>query len=267
MKTDQRGNPVSYDSQQAIDALDQTCDLLHAYQADPLAAVDRIVAEHPDFAMAHAFRAGMLATATDKAFEPELIKRVAAAEALLPKANDRERMHISAARAWLDGDWERAVERWGRASINYPHDLLALQLAHVGDFLLGYSQLLCDRVARVLPHWSRDVPGYGFVEGMYAFGLEEAGRLCAGRSARRRAQRSLRTGPTDGHRTAGSRSTCDGTWRCFTSMRMTRQPRCGCLTRRFLLRVLVKRLNLLTERLCCGGCHCSATTSATAGAT
>ena len=175
MKTDQRGNPVSYGSQPAIGALDHACDLLHAYQADPLAAVDKIIAEHPDFAMAHAFRAGALATATDKAFEAELIKSVQAAEALAPKANDRERMHISAARAWLDGDWERAVEQWGRASINYPRDLLALQLAHVGDFFLGHSHLLRDRVARVLPHWSLDVPGYGFVEGMYAFGLEEAG--------------------------------------------------------------------------------------------
>ena len=74
MKTDQRGNSISYGSQQAIDALDHACDLLHAYQADPLAAVDHIIAEHPDFAMAHAFRAGALATATDKAFDPELIK-------------------------------------------------------------------------------------------------------------------------------------------------------------------------------------------------
>ena len=174
-KFDKRGNPVSYGQQQAIDALDQAFDLLHAYQADPLAAVDKIIADHPDFAMAHAFRAGVLATATDKAFEAELINSVEAAEALAPKANDRERMHISAARAWLAGDWERAIELWGRASIAHPRDLLALQFAHVGDFFLGHSHMLRDRVARVLPHWSRDVPGYGFVEGMYAFGLEEAG--------------------------------------------------------------------------------------------
>ena len=174
-KSDKRGNPISYGRQEAIDALDQAFDLLHAYQADPLAAVDKIIADHPDFAMAHAFRAGVLATATDKAFEPELIKSVEAAEALAPTANDRERMHISAVRAWLDGDWERAIERWGRASIAHPRDLLALQLAHVGDFFLGHSHMLRDRVARVLPHWSRDVPGYGFVEGMHAFGLEEAG--------------------------------------------------------------------------------------------
>lgn len=174
-KVDQRGNPVSYPAQHAIDALDRAFDLLHAYQADPLAAVDEIIVQHPEFAMAHAFRAGALATATDKAFEAELIKSVEAAEALASQANDRERLHIAAGRAWLDGDWERATELWGRASIAYPRDLLALQYAHVGDFFLGYSHLLRDRVARALPHWTRDVPGYGFIKGMYAFGLEEAG--------------------------------------------------------------------------------------------
>ncbi|MBE2263906.1 MAG: tetratricopeptide repeat protein [Burkholderiaceae bacterium] len=174
-KFDQRGNPVSYGHQAAIDALDQAMDRLHAYQADPLAAVDQILVEHPDFAMAHAFRAGMLATATDKAFESELIRSLQAALALAPKANDRERMHIFATRAWLAGDWDQAVELWGRASIAWPRDLLALQLAHVGDFFLGHSHMLRDRVARVLPHWNAGVPGHGFVQGMYAFGLEESG--------------------------------------------------------------------------------------------
>lgn len=174
-KTDQHGIPVSYSSQPAIDALDAALNLMHAYQADPLAAVDAVIAEHPSFAMAHAFRAGALATATDKAFELELIKSVAAAEALAGTANDRERLHIAAVRSWLDGDWERAVEQWGAASIAYPRDLIALQFAHLGDFFLGYSHMLRDRVARVLPHWGRDIPGAGFVRGMYAFGLEEAG--------------------------------------------------------------------------------------------
>lgn len=172
---DQHGNPVSCGDSQAVDALDRACELLHAYQADPLAEADRLIARHPDFVMAHALRAGALATATDKAFEPELARSVMAAEALAGKANHREQLHIAAVRAWLDGDWARAVETWGRASISYPRDLLALQFAHVGDFFLGHSHLLRDRVARVLPHWGRDVPGRGFVQGMYAFGLEESG--------------------------------------------------------------------------------------------
>ena len=174
-KFDKRGNPVSYGSQEAIERLDRVFDMMHAYQADPLAEVDAIVAEHPDFALAHLFRAGALATATDKAFEAELLKSLNAAEGLASNANDRERLHIAACRAWLDGAWERGIEAWGRASIEYPRDLLALQYAHLGDFSLGYSHLLRDRVARVLPHWNNSVPGYGFIKGMYAFGLEEAG--------------------------------------------------------------------------------------------
>ncbi|WP_342131067.1 tetratricopeptide repeat protein [Hydrogenophaga sp. OTU3427] len=172
---DKRDNPVSYPHRPAVDALDQAFDLLHAYQADPLVAVDAVIAEHPGFAMAHAFRAGLLATATDRAFEPELIRSVVAAEALAPQANDRERGHIAAVRAWLDGDWERATEAWGRVSMACPRDLLALQFAHLGDFYLGSSCMLRDRVGRVLPRWDRGVPGYGFVLGMHAFGLEEAG--------------------------------------------------------------------------------------------
>lgn len=174
---DKRGNPVSYGSQVAIERLDHVFDLMHAYQADPLAEVDAIISDYPDFALAHAFRAGALATATDKAFEPELIKSLNAAEALANKTNERERLHIAACRAWLDGEWERATESWGRASAEYPYDLLALQYAHLGDFYLGHSHLLRDRVARVLPHWDHSIPGYGFVKGMYAFGLEESGEF------------------------------------------------------------------------------------------
>ena len=192
---DRRGNPVSYGNRQAVEALDSACELLHAYQADPLAEVDQLIARHPDFVMAHVFRAGALATATDKAFEPELVKSVMAAEALASKANHREQLHIAAVRGWLDGDWSRAVESWGRASIGYPRDLLALQFAHVGDFFLGHTHLLRDRVARVLPHWGREVPGHGFVQGMYAFGLEETGDY---EQAEARGREAAALNPQDG---------------------------------------------------------------------
>ncbi|TDF82343.1 tetratricopeptide repeat protein [Pseudomonas sp. H9] len=194
-KRDKRGNPVSYGVQEAIDALDSACDLLHAYQADPLAAADTIIAQHPDFALAHAFRAGAIATATDKAFDAELLRSLDAAEHLASQANDRERQHIHAIRAWFDGDWERAIETWGCVSIEYPRDLLALQFAHLGDFYLGYSHMLRDRVARVMPHWDSQVPGVGFVKGMYAFGLEESGDY---RQAEEQGREAVALNPQDG---------------------------------------------------------------------
>lgn len=79
--------------------------------------------------------------------------------------------------------------------MDHPRDLLALQLAHPGDFYLGYSHQLRDRIARVLQHWGRDVPGHGFVEGMYAFGLEEAGDYA---QAEARARAAVEINPQDG---------------------------------------------------------------------
>src|SRR5690606_9529117 len=57
----------------------------------------------------------------------------------------------------------------------FPRDAVALQLAHQCDFLLGQSRLLRDRIARALPHWGRNEPTFGYLQGMHAFGLEEMG--------------------------------------------------------------------------------------------
>jgi tetratricopeptide (TPR) repeat protein len=52
---------------------------------------------------------------------------------------------------------------------------------------LGQSQTLRDRVARVLPYWSDSTPGYGYVLGMHAFGLEECGDYVRAEQAGRHA--------------------------------------------------------------------------------
>jgi tetratricopeptide (TPR) repeat protein len=175
MSLDQWGNPVSGADQDALRGLEAATLKMHAYQADPIAEIEAVIAARPDCVMAHAFRAGVLATALDAAFLPEMRASLTAAEALAAQANERERGHIAALRAWSDGEIEAATEAWGRVAIAYPRDLLALQLAHIGDFALGWSQMLRDRVARTLPHWQRGEAGHGFLLGMHAFGLEESG--------------------------------------------------------------------------------------------
>ncbi len=195
MALDKWGSPVSVRNAAALRGLERAIEKLNAYQADPVAEIDAVIAEHPDFAMAHAFRAGVFATAADKTFDGELRKSLAAAEALAGTANDRERGHIAAAAAWARGDFARATETWGRTAIAFPRDILAIQLAQLGDFYHGYSFMLRDRVARVLPHWTRDVPGYGFIQGMYAFGLEEAGEYGRAEAAGREA---VALNPQDG---------------------------------------------------------------------
>src|SRR5215468_3482516 len=164
--TDRRGVAVSTDNRKSLDRYERAVDLLHSYFYDPLAAIDEALAEDPAFVMGHCFRAGLLTTTTDKAVEPMLRKSVEAGEALAIKANDRERRHLAAARAWLEGDFEQAVTRYGDIAIEYPRDSLALQLAHLGDFYLGQSSQLRDRIARALCDWDESVPGYAHVLGM-----------------------------------------------------------------------------------------------------
>ncbi|HVK57097.1 MAG TPA: tetratricopeptide repeat protein [Burkholderiales bacterium] len=170
---DCRDNAVSTNSHTSLDRLEAATTLLHGFYGDPLAVIDKALAEDPQFVMGHAFRAGLLITASDKTVEPMLKESVEAAEALVHKANDRERRHIAAARAWLDRDFELSVRRYGDIVIDHPRDSVALQIAHLGDFFLGQATMLRDRVAQVLPHWDESTPGFGFVLGMYAFGLEE----------------------------------------------------------------------------------------------
>ena len=66
-------------------------------------------------------------------------------------------------------------------------DLVALQVGHLSDFFLGNRDNLRGRVARALPAYTRDDPGYGFLLGMAAFGLEECGDYGAAEDAGRQA--------------------------------------------------------------------------------
>jgi tetratricopeptide (TPR) repeat protein len=173
MLTDARGCPTSAPSSVSLQQYEQALELSASYQLDPLATIQKAIDTDPTFAMGHALRAGLAVMATDRGAVPMLQESVEAIEALGRRAVDRERAHAAAARAWLEGDFAGAIHRYGDILLDYPQDLLALQVAHVGDFFLGASSMLRDRVAQVLPTWDSSMPGYGYVLGMYAFGLEE----------------------------------------------------------------------------------------------
>jgi tetratricopeptide (TPR) repeat protein len=150
-------------------------------------AAEEALAHDPDCVMAHCLKAGLFVTSSERAARGPLADTLQVLDRNWALANARERGHIEAARCWLSGDFAGAVRKYGEILHAYPRDLLALQFAHIGDFLLGSSQMLRDRVAQVLPHWDESVPGFGYVLGMYAFGLEETGAFSKAEDVARRA--------------------------------------------------------------------------------
>ena len=75
-----------------------------------------------------------------------------------------------------------------------PRDLLALKVAQDLYFFLGNRLELRDVAARVLPAWPPGDPAWGFVQGIWAFGLEENGDY---RGAETAARNSLARNPKD----------------------------------------------------------------------
>jgi len=110
---------------------------------------------------------------------------VQAGEALIARGvgTQRERGHVAAARAWLEGDFAAAASRYHRLTVDHPRDVLAVQLDHLCNFNLGHSVWLRDHVSAVLPSYSADEPSYGYLHGMLAFGLEENEQLAEAEAA------------------------------------------------------------------------------------
>ncbi len=142
----------------------------------------------PEMPMAHCARGYFMKLFCTPPLERKAEESLAAAMMLAGKgATERERRHIAALNSWCRGDIVSTTAGWEAILLDHPRDVLALRLAHFTHFYLGDSGAMRDSVARVLPYWSEEHPGYGFVVGYEAFGLEETGDYAAAERAGRRA--------------------------------------------------------------------------------
>jgi hypothetical protein len=187
------GYTVSGASARSIEALEHALHELRCYIGDPVATVQRAVEASPTLVMGHVLKAYLHLTGTEPAGLPVAATALADARALA--ANDRERRHIQAIEALVEGRWRAAGAVLEDLSIEYPRDALALQVGHQIDFFTGDSRMLRDRIARALPAWSRSIPGYHAILGMHAFGLEETGEYAR---AEAQGRASVELEPRDG---------------------------------------------------------------------
>ena len=56
---------------------------------------------------------------------------------------------------------------------DHPTDPLVVRLLQNGYYHLGRNEAMRDSAARILPEWPKSRPLYGYVLGIYSFGLCE----------------------------------------------------------------------------------------------
>jgi tetratricopeptide (TPR) repeat protein len=149
-------------------------DLL-ALRGDPLASAELAVAADQGLVLAEILRAYLHLYATSASGVKAAAKALEHLESIDAALDEREVLHLRAARSWAAGQWGDAVRSLERALLHDSHDLLALKVAQDLYFFLGQSAELQGVVGRVLRTWPADMEGWGYVQGMFAFGLEENG--------------------------------------------------------------------------------------------
>jgi tetratricopeptide (TPR) repeat protein len=169
----------------ALGGYEQALHELRCLTANPVATLEPVLAQAPDFAMAQLLNAWMHVSSTEVPAIAVGRKALAAARRL--PLNERESLHAAAIGAWCDGQWHDAARTLEDLNARYPRDALALQMGQQLDFFTGDSRMLRDRMLRVLPEWSEAVPGYHAVLGMLAFGLEETSDYSRAEALGRRA--------------------------------------------------------------------------------
>ena len=202
MKQDLRGNAVSQGSTAALADFETALVQFQTYFGDAIATIEARLAQEPDFTMGHLLRGLALVTASERRFNDEAARSLTLAAVQAPRANSRERGLMRALQHFTEGDLDAGCRALDRVLVEHPRDALALQAAHLGDFLRGDAVNLRNRVARVLPHWDAALPGYSYVLGMHAFGLEECNQFAAAEDTGRRALEIERRDPWSIHAVA-----------------------------------------------------------------
>jgi tetratricopeptide (TPR) repeat protein len=166
---------------------------LQCFVGDPVASANSAIEADPGFVMAHVLKGYLYGLSTER--EALKVTQACHGAAAALAATRREARHVEALGRLSRGRWHEAGTILEDLTIDEPRDALGLQAGHQIDFFTGNSRMLRDRIARALPVWDQEMPGYHAVLGMQAFGLEEMGDYARAEAAGRRA---IEMEPRDG---------------------------------------------------------------------
>ena len=172
---DMNGEVVQAASQETVRLLDHTVMGYARARRDTRDRLSAVLAHDPTCVLAHCIDGYLAMLSSKRDAMPRARQALTRARGARNVIARREQLHCTALDAWSRGDMRGAAGVWDTLLDEFPRDLVALKVSQFVLSYLGESNGMRERVARVLPSWSPNEPGYGFVLGCHAYALEESG--------------------------------------------------------------------------------------------
>ena len=185
MRTDIYSGQHTVSDREAVESYEDAVLCVAAHRAGAAESLDHALEREPHMVAAHAlkgFGAILLGRAEMQAPASRCFHDAEAALASTGGSASEAVLVAALARA-LEGRMLSAASLLDRHLDTHPTDFLAIKLAHGLRFMSGDLAGMLAATSACVGQWSRTMPGYGFVLGCHAFGLEEAGHFVAAEKA------------------------------------------------------------------------------------
>ncbi|MEM1414000.1 MAG: tetratricopeptide repeat protein [Myxococcota bacterium] len=179
LQRDGWGAPVSPTNAGTLEAWERTVLALCGHRADTGAHLAEVLRQDPSFLPGLCLKGFALLFKGRNDLRDDARAVHALAERVVRErgATPREVQLVAALGEWIADDMVGASDRFGALLEEAPTDLFVVKLEHGCLFMQGRPKALRARIERVLPAWSADLMGYGYVLGCHAFALEETHAL------------------------------------------------------------------------------------------
>ncbi|MEM7487655.1 MAG: tetratricopeptide repeat protein [Pseudomonadota bacterium] len=172
---DRYEQPVTLTDADAVAEWDAMIGAFLAHGSATPVHLGRLLELAPDHAATYAVKGMFYALLGRRELMEDARNALIAAEARAEGANRRERMLIEALRCVLAGRTGEAVGALESILAEAPTDTLAMKLSHALRFVMGDAAGMRRSIEDVLPSYSDDHAGRGYLLGCHAFALEETG--------------------------------------------------------------------------------------------
>ena len=177
MITDHVGLQVTAASQEAADAFDRTLVAYLRFGNDIGDLLKTTYSLDSEMVLANVLRGYFMHMMGVRKLLPKAQQALEAAQRGADTATRREQLHVKALESWCALDLAGASAAWEESIREYPLDVLAVKMLHYTHFYMGDAVNVRNYVGRVWHAWEgrEDLPTYGYMLSMRAFGLEETG--------------------------------------------------------------------------------------------